>query len=89
MKRIREEGHEVGNHGWRDEKSVLRGLGEVEGQVRRVEGVVGGNESGCGRKWFRPGGGFFTGGMVRRVEGLGYRVVLGCIYPHDVSNTVL
>lgn len=35
--------------------------------------------------YFRPGSGFFTDRMRRLVSRLGYRLVLGSIYPHDAQ----
>jgi len=34
-------------------------------------------------KYFRPGSGFFSGKMRNMLGRLGYRLVLGNIYPHD------
>ena len=34
-------------------------------------------------KYFRPGSGFFSGRMRKILGKLGYRLVLGSIYPHD------
>ena len=79
--RIHAEGHEVGNHAWTDEKSVLRPLNELERQIKAVEALLPANRNGL--KYFRPGGGFYSSGMVERVVGMGYKIVLGCVYPHD------
>ena len=81
-----DEGHEVGNHAWSDEKSVLRPLLQLEQQIKDVHALLPDNPNGS--RYFRPGGGFFTDEMVRVVKGMGYRTVLGCIYPHDpqISN---
>ena len=34
-------------------------------------------------KYFRPGSGLFSGRMLNMLGRLGYRLVLGSIYPHD------
>lgn len=81
VQRIHDEGHEVGNHAWSDEKTILRSLPEVERQIHAVEALLPSNANGI--KYFRPGGGFFSTKMVERVKALGYQVMLGCIYPHD------
>ena len=93
--RMLAEGHEVGNHAWTDEPSWRLGLEELERQIREVEVLVGEagamarKQKGAGAgpvaqaRSFRPGSGFFTRAMVGRVEALGYRVVLGSVYPHD------
>jgi peptidoglycan/xylan/chitin deacetylase (PgdA/CDA1 family) len=87
-------GSELGNHAMRDEAS--RALSDVTlaEQVHRVEDMIraayasasGGGGGARGReppKYFRPGSGFFSDRMRRTVAALGYRLVLGSIYPHD------
>ncbi|RDW87362.1 carbohydrate esterase family 4 protein [Coleophoma crateriformis] len=81
VQRIHDEGHEVGNHAWTDEKTVLRPLPEIERQIKAVDALLPTNSNGL--KYFRPGGGFFSNKMVEMVTGLGYKVILGCVYPHD------
>ncbi|KAF4631540.1 hypothetical protein G7Y89_g6599 [Cudoniella acicularis] len=81
LQRMHDEGHEVGNHAWSDEKSILRPLSQLEEQIKAVEALLPLNKNGM--KYFRPGGGFFRTKMVERVKELGYKMVLGCIYPHD------
>lgn len=97
LKRMRDEGHEIGNHAWADEPSVKLPLPELERQVKDVERLIlansqspdgdtapGGAEDHVSvPRYFRPGSGFFSTKMVRKVKSLGYRVVLGSIYPHD------
>ena len=42
-----------------------------------------GPRSGPAHYYFRPGSGFFSSRMQRLVKELGYRLVLGSVYPHD------
>ncbi|GKZ37763.1 hypothetical protein AbraIFM66950_009521 [Aspergillus brasiliensis] len=44
-----------------------------------------GKDEGSVQKWFRPGSGFFNGWMRDLVQRLGYRIVLGSVYPHDAQ----
>jgi len=81
LQRMHDEGHEIGNHAWADEPSVKLPLTELERQIKEVESLIPGNSDGA--KYFRPGSGFFNSKLVNMVKGLGYRVVLGGIYPHD------
>src|SRR6266536_4551297 len=81
LQRMHDEGHETGNHAWRDEPSIKLPLSELERQIKEVEELLPPNPKSA--KYFRPGSGFFNGKMVDRLKSLGYRVVLGCIYPHD------
>jgi len=81
LQRMHDEGHELGNHAWADEPSVTLPLAELERQIKEVEALVPQNSNGA--KYFRPGSGFFNKALVKKVKSLGYRVVLGGIYPHD------
>ncbi|KAL2020676.1 hypothetical protein VTK56DRAFT_8072 [Thermocarpiscus australiensis] len=103
LREIVRAGHELANHGMRDEPARGLGTAELEAQIREVQGMVedayraegralpyGGEgrsgEGGRGKgRYYRPGSGFFSDrvrGVARR---LGYRVVLGSIYPHDAQ----
>ena len=75
------EGHETGSHAWRDEASLSLPLTELKAQIQELDEILPGNEN--GEKYFRPGSGFFSKGMVEMVSRLGYRTVLGSVYPHD------
>ncbi|ESZ99244.1 carbohydrate esterase family 4 protein [Sclerotinia borealis F-4128] len=87
IQRIHDEGHEVGNHAWADEPSISLPLSELERQIQEVEDLLPINRPITGSKippkYFRPGSGFFNAQMLEMAKGLGYRVVLGSIYPHD------
>ncbi|TVY24276.1 Peptidoglycan-N-acetylmuramic acid deacetylase [Lachnellula hyalina] len=85
IRSIHEAGHELGNHAWNDEPSISLPLSELERQVKEVEALLPPNASGL--KFFRPGSGFFNGKMVGLLAGLGYRVALGSVYPHDAQIT--
>lgn len=86
-------GHELGNHAMHDE--AARGLDPevLEEQIGRVQGLIrqayadAGAGAGAGgapaHQYFRPGSGLFSTGMRALVDRLGYRMVLGSIYPHD------
>ena len=83
-------GHELGNHGMHDEPA--RGLAgeELRDQIETVQGMIraayeaGGRPVPTGR-YFRPGSGFFSQRMREVVAGMGYRLVLGGVYPHDAQ----
>ncbi|KAL8921659.1 MAG: hypothetical protein Q9208_005588 [Pyrenodesmia sp. 3 TL-2023] len=80
-------GNELGNHAMHDEPSrslsdetLTQQLGSVE---KMVHGAYAAADIETPPKYFRPGSGFFNGRMRKVVHGLGYRLVLGSIYPHD------
>ncbi|KAH8654987.1 hypothetical protein BGZ60DRAFT_472921 [Tricladium varicosporioides] len=83
LERMVREGHEVGNHGMRDEPAISLPLKELGRQVKEVDGMLPVNES--RKKWFRPGSGFFNTRMLDVVKGAGYKLVLGSVYPHDAQ----
>jgi peptidoglycan/xylan/chitin deacetylase (PgdA/CDA1 family) len=105
-------GHELGNHGMRDEAARELGMPELERQIGAVEEVIGraygaveegehgprkkeGGDaetedhvegaSGPLGKYYRPGSGLFNSKMRALVQKLGYRLVLGDVYPHDAQ----
>lgn len=83
IKRIHAEGHELGNHGWADEPAYKLPLPELERQIHEMEALL--PENLDGRKWFRPGWGWFSKEMVNLLKGLGYRMALASVYPHDAQ----
>lgn len=94
LREIVRAGHELGNHGMRDEMARELGVEELEAQIREVERFIGEAYRGEGKvypkegekgRYYRPGSGFFSDGIRGVARGLGYRVVLGSIYPHDAQ----
>ena len=81
LQRIQDEGHEMGNHAWADEPSIKLPLMELERQINEVEAMLPANADGA--KYFRPGSGIFNRKMVEMVKSLGYKTVLGGIFPFD------
>lgn len=81
VQRIHDEGHEVGNHMWRDEPTIKIPFDELRPQLAKVESLLPSNEQGA--KYFRPGSGIFSSKMVRAAASMGYKTVLGNIFPFD------
>lgn len=82
VERIREEGHELGNHLMRDRPSILLRGGSFVSELEEAEGILELDED---PRWFRPGSGWFTPWMLRNLDSRGYRCVLGSLYPHDTK----
>ncbi|KAK1757699.1 hydrolase-like protein [Echria macrotheca] len=99
LREIVRAGHELGNHGMRDEPAR-----EVEGeelgrQIRAVQGMISaayaaegkvypgedGSSQAGKRRYYRPGSGFFSDRVREVVRQAGHRLVLGSIYPHDAQ----
>lgn len=80
-------GHELGNHAMHDEPARSLSANELALQIGQVEeNLMNAYKAAAVQrppKYFRPGSGFFSERMLRTVEKLGYRLVLGSIYPHD------
>jgi peptidoglycan/xylan/chitin deacetylase (PgdA/CDA1 family) len=83
-----EAGMELGNHAMHDEASRALTNAQLEEQIKDVERMIddaysSGNVNGEPARYFRPGSGFFSTRMREMARELGYRLVLGDIYPHD------
>ncbi|HYD54529.1 MAG TPA: polysaccharide deacetylase family protein, partial [Gemmatimonadaceae bacterium] len=80
LARIVAEGHELGNHLYTNARSArlspeafARDLARTDSTLRRH----------VAPRWMRPGSGRFTPSMREPIAALGYRGVLGTIYPFD------
>jgi peptidoglycan/xylan/chitin deacetylase (PgdA/CDA1 family) len=83
-------GHELGNHAMRDEASRGLSVGDLTTQIATVETSIkaaytaaAGSTDTEPPRYFRPGSGFFSTRMLATIKDLGYRLVLGNVYPHD------
>ncbi|KAK0712524.1 hypothetical protein B0T26DRAFT_648479 [Lasiosphaeria miniovina] len=80
-------GCELGNHAMHDEPSRSLGAATLVEQVHQVEEMLDAAYARAGHplppRYFRPGSGFFSTAMRDLMRRLGYRLVLGNIYPHD------
>ena len=81
-------GHELGNHAMHDE--AARGLTteELEAQIYKTQDMIreaytAEGKDGPPHQYFRPGSGFFSDRMRTLVDKLGFRLILGSVYPHD------
>jgi len=82
-------GHALGNHGHFDRMHARLSTEEFKKEVLACDKLI--NEiynaakiiRSC--KLFRPGCGVFTTNMLRILTNMGYTVVLGSVYPHDVA----
>ena len=80
LARMRDEGHEIGNHLVEDRPSILLGDEEFARQLLVVDPWI---DRDAPWLWLRPGSGWFTPGMVEQAARHGYRLCLGSIFPHD------
>lgn len=80
--------NELANHAMYDEPSRALSDATLSEQIAAVEAMIRDAYREAGRdgpeNWFfRPGSGFFSSRMRSLVKGLGYRLALGDVYPHD------
>ncbi|KAJ6078295.1 hypothetical protein N7467_008048 [Penicillium canescens] len=82
-------GNELANHAMYDEPSRALSDDMLREQIRTVHARIQEAYAAAGSQtepenWlFRPGSGFFSSRMRTVVKELGYRLVLGDVYPHD------
>lgn len=80
-------GMELGNHAMHDEPSRSLSPTQLDAEMRQVENHINTTYASLDLarppRYFRPGSGFFSTRMRAQVKELGYRIVLGSIYPHD------
>lgn len=82
------DGHELGNHAMHDEPSRSLKDAELTTQIETVQTKLAAAYAAVDIKqprsrFFRPGSGFFSDRMRALMVEMGYRLVLGSIYPHD------
>ncbi|KAI1477016.1 carbohydrate esterase family 4 protein [Daldinia eschscholtzii] len=86
-------GSELGNHAMHDEPSRALSDEELAAQIETVRERIraayatanGVEHPNMPPQYFRPGSGFFSDRMRALVDKLGYRIVLGSVYPHDAQ----
>lgn len=82
------DGMEMGNHAMHDEPSRSLAPEQLAEELREVEGYINATYTSLDtarpqNRFFRPGSGFFNERMRQQVGELGFKMVLGSIYPHD------
>jgi peptidoglycan-N-acetylglucosamine deacetylase len=80
LRRMVAEGHELGNHLWRDEPSIRLDPAEFERQLLATDDVL---SAFAPVFWLRPGSGKYDARMLETIADHGYRCALGSVYPFD------
>lgn len=87
LRQIVQSGNELANHAMHDEPSLSLTDAQLEHEIRAVSDLIrrvyAAEDLPTPPNYFRPGSGFFSDRMRALVDKLGYRLVLGGIYPHD------
>jgi peptidoglycan/xylan/chitin deacetylase (PgdA/CDA1 family) len=85
IKRMVEEGHEIGNHLMYESASIFLESQEFKNQLKLTHEIL----SGFGPiRWMRPGSGWYSERMLCDISEYGYTCALGSVYPYDpyISN---
>ncbi|WYZ42905.1 hypothetical protein EsH8_VI_000604 [Colletotrichum jinshuiense] len=89
MGAIIQAGSELGNHAMHDEASRSLPDGQLEQEIfevsRKIKTLYEYEDVPMVANYFRPGSGFFNDKMRRLVDKMGFRMVLGSVYPHDAQ----
>jgi peptidoglycan/xylan/chitin deacetylase (PgdA/CDA1 family) len=81
-RRMVAEGHELGHHMMADEPSIDLPTDVFRAQLEEMDGILAGFGS---SSVFRPGSGWYDERMIADAAELGYRTVLGSVYPFDAQ----
>jgi len=86
-----QQGHELGNHLWRDERAAALAPPVFQQQLADTERVIqrAAAPAQVRWRWFRPGGGWFHQRMLDGLSARSYRLVLGSIFPWDTLRPPL
>jgi peptidoglycan/xylan/chitin deacetylase (PgdA/CDA1 family) len=88
VQRALAEGHQIGNHMQEDCVSARLDAASFMAQLLATERAL--QQAAAPRelrlRWFRPGGGWFHGPMLRQLNAAGYRLALGSLFPLDTFH---
>ncbi|MER7274027.1 polysaccharide deacetylase family protein [Dactylosporangium sp. NPDC000244] len=82
LRRIHEEGHEIGVHGWTHRSHLRMSPGRVHGELARTAELILG-ACGAPPRWFRPPYGVLSAGSLVAAARLGLRPVLWSAWGRD------
>ncbi|MGK7885960.1 MAG: chitin deacetylase family protein [Crocosphaera sp.] len=87
VKNMINNGHEIGNHMVKDEKSIFLSKEKFEEEFLTTDEVL--NKFLLDElskvTWFRPGGGWYNSQMLETVKKYSYQTALGSIFPYDTN----
>jgi peptidoglycan-N-acetylglucosamine deacetylase len=84
-RRIVQEGHEVGNHTYRHRILPFLPGSEIRNELESTQQLIA-DLMGVRPVFLRPPNGLFTGRVLDVVEQLGYRAVVGDVFPLDFAR---
>jgi peptidoglycan-N-acetylglucosamine deacetylase len=80
VRRIVDEGHELGNHLMANAPSIRLSPAEFERQFQQTHALLAPYGA---VQWFRPGSGWYSRRMIEQIQRHGYRCALGSAYAYD------
>lgn len=87
LRSVVQHGNELGNHAMHDAPSRSLDDATLFKEIKEVEAMIDDVYSSSSKdappKYFRPGSGLFNERMRKLLDKIGFRLVLGSIYPHD------
>ncbi len=85
VKSMIKNGHEIGHHMVKDEKSIFLSREKFEEEFLAADDAL--NQFLLDKSskinWFRPGGGWYNSQMLETVKKYNYQTALGSIFPYD------
>jgi peptidoglycan-N-acetylglucosamine deacetylase len=82
VRRVMEEGHEIGNHSYTHHTFAFQNRNFIETEIKWTEASING-ASGITTRYFRPPKGWLFGREKEIIRGLGYRVILWSLSSKD------
>ena len=82
VRRLVEEGHELGNHFMRDRPAILLDAEELARDLDQSHTLL---TAFAPVRWARPGSGWYSRQVIEAMSRRGYRCALGSVYPYDAT----
>ncbi len=81
------DGHQIANHGATNSMHLLKTTDSLRNEITKCDNTIkviyGMTNENLPKKFYRPGCGLFSNNMIKTVEELDYKIILGSVYPND------
>ena len=82
LRRLVDQGHEIGNHFMRDRPAILLDEEELARDLDLSHGLLARHAP---VRWARPGSGWYSSATVAAMSRKGYACAMGSVYPYDAT----
>jgi peptidoglycan/xylan/chitin deacetylase (PgdA/CDA1 family) len=82
VRRLVEDGHELGNHFMHDRPAIRLGAEELARDLDQSHALLAPYSA---VRWARPGSGWYSRETVAGISRMGYHCALGSVYPYDAT----